>query len=210
MAQPEFQQAGPAETNMRLSFIAVFFIALCTGLALPVPTNDQNQASWEHYPNQPLEAVESKMLKDKKEQNYLLRTYRQSDGEGYWSEDSFFKHRRVSMNNNPWYMEEKVGAHDQFYQVLNYLEASQDRLIHWWIDETKGYVVYLQQIPSKDQRGHQVGLEHGALGAPHRACGACNASNVNREARNQTAVEQRNEKPGYYMRSRRRWSASIE
>jgi hypothetical protein len=45
MGQPEFQQAGPAKANMRLSFIAVF-IALSTVLALPVPTNDQNQASW--------------------------------------------------------------------------------------------------------------------------------------------------------------------
>ncbi len=45
-AQIEFQQAGPAETNMRLSFIVVFFIALSTVLALPVPTDDQNRAPW--------------------------------------------------------------------------------------------------------------------------------------------------------------------
>jgi hypothetical protein len=96
---------------------------------------------------------------NKKQRNYLLKTYHHADGEGYWSEDSFFGHR-VTMYNGPWYMEETDEVHDKFYQVLNYLEESQDRLKYWWIDETKGYVVYLQQIPSEDQRGHQVVL-HG-------------------------------------------------
>ncbi len=125
-----------------------------------VPTinfNGYDLLKQEHYLKQPLEAVKSKMLKDKKEQDYLLRTYRQSNGEGYWSEDSFFGHR-VTMNNNPWYMEEIVGVHDQFYQVLNYLEAFQDRLKYWWIDGSKGYVIYLQQIPSKGQRRRQMVL----------------------------------------------------